>query len=284
MTSFITVRRKKENQGNLISLVKSYFNRCAVFSKSVTRGQSSRMPNCCTASERMMGHFPSIQRWRSSCEDNGCMSSKSFCWKSLVQQDQLTFKCISMTTHIPVWLTGLDSNLLSHIQNLSLFKLSKVSSLLWETWSVVVSPQSHWGQDVHPAAERGARCCISALLSRLPVDWLAPAERGGRESASGAGAVSCIAGAWHHSAWWGEPSFELWCAILEMSRPTLAAISRWQPGTRKLKHRHFISSFRKIPLIPKLVPMLLFLSLCLSHHQWQRSMIFLTVDYSISSA
>lgn len=32
------------------------------FSQSVTRGQNSRMPNCCTVSARMMAHFPLTQR------------------------------------------------------------------------------------------------------------------------------------------------------------------------------------------------------------------------------
>lgn len=67
--------------------------------------------------------------------------------------------------------------------------------------------QAHSGQELHSAAERGAWCCISALLSRLPVDWLAPSECRGRVPASGTGAVPHIAGAWHHSARWGVSSF-----------------------------------------------------------------------------
>ncbi len=70
--------------------------------------------------------------------------------------------------------------------------------------------QPHRREELHSAAQRGAWRCISALFPGMPVNWLAPSERRGREPASGPGAVSCIAGAWHHSARWGASSFALW--------------------------------------------------------------------------
>lgn len=42
-----------------------------------TRGRCLKTPSCFTAFARMTARSPSTKRWKCSCEDNGCMNSKS---------------------------------------------------------------------------------------------------------------------------------------------------------------------------------------------------------------
>lgn len=131
----------------LSNLKKSYSKLYGAFSQCVIRGQSSRMPNCCTVSAKTMAHFPSVQRWKSSCEDNGYTNSKSCCLSRAVILlfEQLTLNAMSamsvMLTHTKLMRIGWGCNFTRsntvYICSLKSFQyFSNIFEMLWSIWFV----------------------------------------------------------------------------------------------------------------------------------------------------
>lgn len=226
----------------LSNLKKSYSKLYGAFSQCVIRGQSSRMPNCCTVSAKTMAHFPSVQRWKSSCEDNGYTNSKSCCLSRAVILlfEQLTLNAMSamsvMLTHTKLMRIGWGCNFTRsntvYICSLKSFQyFSNIFEMLWSIWFVFFRLIADKNSILQLREEHGVAYQRSFPGCQL-IDWLLQnAEAESRRR----GLELCRTLQEHGIIQHGEecPHLPLWCMATALSLLLVAACSGWSAGTFK---------------------------------------------------